>query len=124
MDQMSFSVPERLLLLSLLMSAEGNRTTLRIVTDLLDELGFSEEEHAQLCFRERDGKTFWNDVVEEKQVTIGAVALSASIQTFTRLDELEKLPITALPLDERLRKEVAKRAENDQAAEAPTLKAV
>ncbi len=124
MDQMSFSVPERLLLLSLLMSAEGNRTTLRIMTDLLGELGFSEEEHAQLCFRERDGKTFWNDVVEEKQVTIGAVALSASIQTLTRLDELEKLPITALPLDERLRKEVAKRAENDQAAEAPTLKAV
>lgn len=124
MNQTSFSVSDRLLLLSLLMSAEGNRTTLRIVTDLLDDLGFSEEEHAQLCFRERDGKTYWNDVVAGKQVPLGTVALAASIKTFARLEDLEKLPITALPLYERLLKEVAKRAENDQAAEAPTLKAV
>lgn len=122
---MHFTVAERLILLETLNASEGNRTTLRIITDLQGELGFSEDDHEKLRFRQENGKTFWaENTVPAKEVSFGAVALDSSLVTFTRLEQAEKLPIACFPLYERLLKEVASRAEKEKAANAPTLKAV
>ncbi len=100
---MQFNIQERLLLMMALGAVEGNLATLRIVRDLQQELGFSEEEHKRIGFVHEGDKINWDPKVQlVKEVSIGPAALDAALSMFKNLDASQKLTIELLPLYERL----------------------
>jgi len=97
----TFSVVERLLLLSLL-PAEGDLTTLRIIRKLREDLSFSEEEHKALNFRAEGGQTLWEaggDI--SKEIAIGPKAHVLIVDTLTKMDKEKKLRVDHLSLCEK-----------------------
>jgi len=103
---MQLNVQERLLLLNSLSTVQGNLATLRIVRDLQQELGLSEEEIKAINLRQEDGRAFWDEgKISAKEISFGPAGLDAALSMFTHMDETEKLTIEYLPLYERLLKE-------------------
>lgn len=103
---MQFNVQERLLLLNSLSTVQGNLATLRIVRDLQQELGLSEEEHKAINLRQENGRVFWDEgKIPAKEISFGPAGLDAALSMFQHMDKTEKLTIEYLPLYERLLKE-------------------
>ncbi len=103
---MKFNIQERLLLLGSLNTAQGNLSTLRIVRDLQQEVGFSEEESKELGLKEKDGQITWtNNKLPPKDVKLGPAGLEAALGLFKTLDGEAKLTFEILPLYERLLEE-------------------
>ena len=98
---MLLSVHDRLILLNVL-PANGNITTLRIVRDLGTELGFTDDEHQVLDFKQEDGSIQWDNTAEEdKDVEIGATASAMLREAFEALSEERQLNLSQLSLYER-----------------------
>lgn len=85
------SVRDRLLLLHTL-PQEGDILTLKIVTDLKADLGFSEQEIAELKMKVDAGQVKW-DGDRMKSVTFGPKAFTMIGDTLRRLSDEKKLGI-------------------------------
>ena len=72
---MTFTVKERVLMLTILQGAKGDDVTaLRIISRFMDALSFSEEEHSALQFEDLPtGGQKWNPEsgVAEKEIEVG-----------------------------------------------------
>ena len=102
---MQFNIQERLLLINAVGAVEGNLATLRIVRDLQQELGFSEEEHKKIGFVQKGDQITWDPKVQlVKEVSIGPAALDAALAMFKSMDAMQKLTMENLPIYERLLK--------------------
>ncbi len=93
---MQLSVHDRLILLNLLPS-EGDLTTLRIVRDLAQDLGFSDEEHQELGLVNDGNVINWEKENEKpKDVKFGKSALTIVRDQFAQLDRQSKLTLSHL----------------------------
>ena len=117
---MQFNVQERLLLLNSLSTVAGDLATLRIVRDLQQELGLSEEEHKAINMRIKDARAYWDEgKIPPKEISIGRAGLDAALSMFKQMDEQQTLTIEFLPLYERLLEEKQKHTPKLQEAGAP-----
>ena len=98
---MLLSVHSRLLLLNMAAKAEGNLTTMRLVREFQQALGFSEEELAALKFETADGQIKWQQAVEPKDIVVGPELKKAVAKWF----DPEKLTMEMLPLYEQFAEE-------------------
>jgi hypothetical protein len=91
---MLLDVEERLVLLNLL-PAEGDIITLRVLRDLRNTLGLSEDELAVLHFENVGGSLRWStegaEQIGEVEVKLGAVAKSIIVAALDRLNQDKKL---------------------------------
>jgi hypothetical protein len=89
---MKLSVANRLALLSIL-PREGNITTIRIVSELKDELSFSEEEHAALKLRQDGDGIGWDHTVKDpmKDIPIGEKATDTIVESLKRASDRNQL---------------------------------
>lgn len=98
---MKLSVADRLVLLSVL-PQQGDITTLRIVSQMKDDLSFSEEEHKECKFRTEEDRVFWEDDVKgEKEVTFGEKATDIIVDAFEQLNKRKQLKVEHIPLYEK-----------------------
>ena len=109
---MKLNVQERLTLINLLPPQRGSLTSLRIMRAFREALSFSEEEHAQLQFRNAgetmpdgtvvpDGEIRWNPVVIEKEMEVSPVVSAAIVAAINQLSKSEQLDEALLPFFER-----------------------
>jgi len=89
---MLLTVSERLVLISIL-PKENNYTTLKIVRDLVNDLSFTEEEHANLNFyNAEDGMLHWTPEYDiPKDITIGEKASDIIAECLRNLNNAKKL---------------------------------
>ena len=98
---MKLSVHDRLLL-SVMLPTEGNVTDLRILRDLRDALGFTEEEVAAYGMVEDGNGVTWQKAAEEiKEVCVGPRAGLIIRERLEALNRSGKLTMEHLPLYER-----------------------
>lgn len=119
---MKLSVRERLMVLSLLPS-EADITTLKIVRDVQEGLGFSEEEQKLLEFSREGEMTRWNPegeaVVGEKNVPFGPKALEIVRDRLQKLNVDKQLQMAQVSLYEKFCCE-----QGDEGAEPSNIVAV
>jgi hypothetical protein len=84
------TVLERLLALTLL-PKEGSYTDLKLVREARENLSFTEEEHKMLNFREENGSTMWDNVVEAKDVKLGLISERKIQDALKKMDDEGKL---------------------------------
>ena len=94
---MELNVKERLALLQMIPQIQGNLATLRILSDLARNLGFTESEHADLKFKQTAGKLEWRGSLD-RDIDIGPVALKAVQKHLQALDRKGKLTMDHLSL--------------------------
>lgn len=104
---MKLTVPERIALLGV-MPAQGNVITLRIIKELQNQLGFTEEELKYYKLKNTihpDGSVSisWNPELanETKDVEIGDVAKGIIADQLERLNSQDKLHVSMIPLYEK-----------------------
>lgn len=100
---MKLAIKERLGLLGLL-PKEGNVLTLKIIRDLQQELGFSEEEIKKHKIIQLDSnRVSWEPekAGKEKDIEIGEKANDVVVLALSKLNKDEKLSLDMLPLYER-----------------------
>jgi len=98
---MKLSIKERLILLNIL-PAQETYANLRIVQELKNELGFSEQDYAYLELVEDNGDVSWNpDRKVEKDIRIGIAAFEVIKKAFRKLDLDKTLTLDMLPAYER-----------------------
>jgi len=97
---MKLSVNDRLILLGII-PLQGDYTTLKIVRDMRDELSFSEEEHKKLQFRQEETMVFWEEGLEDKEISFGEKATDIIVDAFKKLDSQKKLRIEHMELYEK-----------------------
>ena len=85
---------------------EGDLITLRVLRDLKQRLGFTEEELAVLNIQSTEKGTNWElDAVGEIEILIGPKAHSMIVESFKSLDAAKKLTLELLPVYEKFLKE-------------------
>jgi hypothetical protein len=93
---MTFTVKERVLLLQIIPQAQGDVTALRLIHRFLDDLSFSEAEHAELNFQTSpEGVTTWTvgPTTPLKEIEIGKKLREVIEKTLKHvLDEMNKDP--------------------------------
>jgi hypothetical protein len=97
---MKLSVLERIQLLNLL-PAEGSIVTLRLISELRLELGFSEKEikTAEIKQDSQSGRITWKpDAAVIKDVKIGDAAKAVVVDALKRMDKELKLTMLHVPL--------------------------
>ena len=95
---MELSVLERLLLLELLRGQSGDIVTLRVVTDALKAVGFTEPEHKILAFVNNDaGNVSWNPLDPQK-IELGEKAGELIAAGLKKLSDAEKLTLEHVSL--------------------------
>lgn len=100
---MKLEIVERIQLLNLL-PAEGNAITLRIVSELRQELSFAEKEikDANIQTDTENGRITWgNEAVVVKDVKIGDTATGIITDALKKLDDEKKLTLAVMPVYER-----------------------
>ncbi len=94
---MRFSIVERVGLLNIL-PEKGTIATMRVLRDLRDELGFSEEELAQANIQQTGDKLTWDGSYKtEKDIEIGAAIRKVILESIEALDSQGE--VTELTLD-------------------------
>lgn len=86
---MKLNILERVVLLQLL-PQQGSFVTLKIVNDLQNVLGFTEDELKKNNIKEVDGRITW-DENRDKEITIGEKATELIAEALRELDEEKKL---------------------------------
>lgn len=101
---MKLNITERIHLLGLL-PAEGNAVTLRIVNDLRNSVGLSEEDHKAVELENtKDGAVRWNVAKAEaqiKDIKIGDVAKGVIKEALQKLNDENKLTLAIMPIYEK-----------------------
>jgi hypothetical protein len=96
---MNLSVRERLIL-GVILPAQGDFTTLKLVRKLREDLSFSEDEHKLLKFRDNPEKTatMWDmegeRVVGDKEFTIGEKATDVIVVVLKALNDAKPPKLT------------------------------
>lgn|SRR3990167_5215000 len=99
---MLLSVKERLLILGVL-PHEGDVTTLKIIRDLKQSLGFSEDEYKALAFKQTNNQVTWTPQTPAyKDFLIGEKATDIIVGSLKHLADAKKLGEHLLALYERL----------------------
>ncbi|GAG94130.1 unnamed protein product [marine sediment metagenome] len=89
---MKLTIFERLILLNILQTVEGDFTTIKIMRQLQEELSFTEEEHKKLQFKQKKGQVFWKtEAAKDKDITIGEKAKDIIVNTLKKLNDQKKL---------------------------------
>ena len=102
---MELTVLERLLLLQLL-PAKGALTMIRVMHDLRQELGFSEEELRLLQFKQEGDQLRWEDKnAPVKKIRLGPKAREAIEAQLKQLDEAGGVTEAHLSLFDKFPKE-------------------
>ena len=95
------SVLERILLLNLL-PREGDFKSLKIVRNLKEDLGFSEDELKALEFKQEGTQTMWRTEADApKDIPIGEFAHALIADTLRELDKNKKLNEQIMSLYEK-----------------------
>lgn len=96
---MEFKVIERMMLLNLLGDAEGDVTTLRVIRDTQEKVGFTEEELAVLNIRQDGTQVKWEGSADKPvEIAIGRAAHNVISAKLERLNTEKKLTIPQLNL--------------------------
>ena len=91
---MELTVMDRLALLSVVPTEGVRMKDLRIANGLRRRIGFTEEEHARLEFREVEGRLKWDEDEDvPTEIQIGARGTVIIKDTLLKLDEEEKLTV-------------------------------
>ena len=98
---MKFEVQERLLLINVLSGYAGDITTVRIVGDLVRDLGFDEGEHKILNFVQTESTMRWNDGAKAKEIEVGEKASEIIASLFKTLSDQGKLTLEHLATYDR-----------------------
>lgn len=99
---MELRVYERLILMNVLSPMEGTLTTMRIVRDLKDRLGFTEAEYHALEFSESDGRVVWKTEADVPvEIEIGEKAKDIIKRRLETLSREGRLTLEHLPICER-----------------------
>jgi len=102
---LNFSIGERVGLLSVLPD-RGTIATMRIVRDLTDALGFSEEELLQSEITQDGTQLAWNpDKDPNKDIHVGEVGRTVMLDAIKDLDESGEVTSHILEVYERLESE-------------------
>lgn len=100
--KIELSVLERLWLLNNCLPKQGKVTTLKIVQDLIGQLGLSGDELADLEIHEDGGQIKWNSVKEQeagpKAIDFGAASVMLIADQLKKMSEDETLELSLLPL--------------------------
>ena len=106
---MILTVKERLLLQGLLQKRAGNIVTIRLLHDLQQDLGFSDEESEALGLTATDTGVRWMTENEKpKEIKMGSATLAIIVGTLKELDASNALTIELLDLYEKFCGEPAK----------------
>ena len=97
---MKLSVNDRLILLGVI-PQQGDFTTLKIIRNMRGDLSFSEEEHKELKFRREDEMVYWEDGLENKEISFGEKATDIIKDAFKKLSSEKKLRIEHMELYEK-----------------------
>lgn len=99
---MVFGVRDRLMLMEMLRVhvQKGSAATLRVVQDLLHELGFEEGELEEINLRQ-EGSSFKWEGEAEKDVEVGEAVRKVIEGKLRELNDAEELTFSYLPLFER-----------------------
>lgn len=98
---MRLAVKERLMLLDVL-PTEGDVTTLLVVREAQEALGFDAEEFSTLEFRNEAGRMFWNEQkAEDKEIDLTDAARDIIVQQLRSMNDRRVLNLDLLPLYQR-----------------------
>ena len=99
---MILSVKDRILILGLL-PGKGDIITLRVIKDLMDDIGFQENEIKELSLQTIDGTHRWNQEAEkEKDFNIGSAALGVIASELKKMSDAKELLIEYLDLYDKI----------------------
>ena len=102
---MELSVYERLMLLQMIPAAhqQGNFLTQRTLKELMDDIGFSEEELTEWEMEQQEnGRITWNDEkADVKMVELGVIKRGLIMDALVHLDEQNAVSPSLLPIFER-----------------------
>jgi len=96
---MKLSVKDRFALLNLL-PTEGNIMTIRSLTKLRSELGFSDKEIKKIGMVSAEGSVTWEDKDYVKDVEFGEIATEIVKDSLTKSNNESKLTAEMIPLYE------------------------
>jgi hypothetical protein len=105
--KVSLSVLDRLMVLNVL-PAENDFTTIKLLRNLKDAIGFNEEESKALNFRQQDvgdgkTKTQWNPgVVADKEFELGERTIMIITEQLKKLNEQKKLTESHIGIYEKV----------------------
>ncbi len=98
---MRFCIGERMGLLNIL-PEQGTIATMRVLRQLRDDLGFSEDDTKLAKIRQADGKVHWDAECElEKDVSVGDVGRQIILDAVKALDAKGEVTDLTLALFER-----------------------
>ena len=87
-----------------ILPVNGDFTTLKVITDLQAEVGFTEADHEILKIRPReDGQpgVMWNNGLPDKECKVGPKAEGIIVGALKALDTEKKLDVQTFPLYKR-----------------------
>jgi hypothetical protein len=96
---MKLSIADRLTVLQILPN-EGDLTTIKIVRDLVDHLGFTEQEFKECNITIQDNQAHWDKEIEI-EFEFGPKALSMVVTALEKLNKENKLTVNYLPVYEK-----------------------
>lgn len=101
------NVNERLLLLNI-MPQKGNIVNLRVIKDIVKDVGFSEEEIKEFEIKStNDGKVMWNSQkAKTKKINLGDTGRGLILNEFKKLNDKNEIPMEYLSFYEKINKEV------------------
>ena len=104
---MELTVVDRVILMSVL-PKEGDISTLKILRDLMSEIGFTEEEVQKLEMSSSEKGTTWKQdegIKLNKEIDIGPRAYNVIEGAFRKISEAKKLTLEHLPTFEKFVKD-------------------
>ncbi len=106
---MKLNVAERVALLQIL-PAEGDFSTLKILRELQEKIGFSEEDHKKFKIVKTDNLVQWDpkEGVKEVEIELGEKAKEIVKESLLNLDKEKKLKAEHIPLYEKFIQEKEK----------------
>jgi hypothetical protein len=88
---MKLSIPERIKLAGILQDYKGSIIDLKIIKDLIDNLGFDEKEVKASKIKLVENSVVWGKNVKEKDIKIGERAYEIIVKSLKERDESGKL---------------------------------
>jgi hypothetical protein len=101
----NLGIAERIRLMGMLQNYNGSLIEVKVVKDLLDELGFSEEEIEEKGIRASGDRVAWDDRAEPKDIPMGNAAMGIIRDILKERDEKKQLTVVDVDLCDLFLKE-------------------